>query len=507
MVPFDGASFLIMLSELLATELARLAQTPKMPLHRRLYEALRKAILQGLLAPDERLPSSRDLVQDLGLSRNTVMAALNQLTLEGYLVSRVGSGTYVNAQVPQRASPRLRAVGRASNPQFSERGRGLSSRYCASTLEVQPFTPGQADFSAFPLPLWQRLQAKHWRMTYPELLDYSGAGGYAPLRRAVANYLQVARSVPVQDEQVLITSGTQESLVLCAQLLADHQDTVWLEDPAYWGAVKAFMATGLALTPIPVDDEGLSTQAASTLPAPKLIYATPSHQYPTGAVMSLARRQALLELARSHSAWVLEDDYDSEFRFDGPPLASLAGLDQDNRVLYMGSFSKVLYPGLKLGYLVVPQHLAVAFKQAHYDLNRPGQMPVQAALAEFIDMGHFASALRKARRSYAQRRQTLLEALQPCLGPQVKLSGAEQGLHLCLRLPGDVDDQALALHIRKLGLLVRPLSAYCLARTDLRGLIIGYGYAPQAAIAHYGPVLANVLSDALSEGSRSMVST
>ncbi len=189
--------------------------------------------------------------------------------------------------------------------------------------------------------------------------------------------------------------------------------------------------------------------AADPTHAPKLIYVTPSHQYPTGAVMSLPRRQQLLAAAQQHGAWVLEDDYDSEYRFSGPPLSSLAGLDTDGRVLYMGTFSKVLYPGIKLGYLVVPKALVEPFRQAHYDLNRPGQMPLQAALAEFIEMGHFSSALRRARQSYAERRQCLLEALAPCLAlgggtDAPRISGAEQGLHLCLHLPRSVDDRALA---------------------------------------------------------------
>ena len=216
--------------------------------------------------------------------------------------------------------------------------------------------------------------------------------------------------------------------------------------------------------------------------------------------MSLARRQQLLALAQKHQAWVLEDDYDSEFRFSGPPMSSLAGLSVDERVLYLGSFSKVLYPGLKLGYLVVPKALAAAFRQAHYDLNRPGQLPLQAALAEFIALGHFASALRKARHSYAQRRQQLLDALQPCLGPQAHISGAEQGLHLCLRLPTTVDDQALALRIAQQGMTVRALSAYCLQRSDAKGLVIGYGYATLEDIAHWGPVLASTVKRALSAG-------
>ena len=481
-----------MLSELLLTEIDRLNLRPKLPLHRQLYEALRRVILDGKLVADERLPSSRDLMQDLHLSRNTVVAALNQLTLEGYLVSRVGSGTFVSPNVPRHSAHR-RHTAPLPDPHLSARGQLISTRFCATELEIQPFTPGIADFSAFPVALWQRLQNKHWRMTYPDMLDYSSAGGYAPLRRAVADYLRVFRSVPLDLDQVIITSGTQESLALCAQLLTDHHDTVWLEDPAYWGAVKAFMATGLRHHAVPVDDQGMAPRASDSATPPQLIYLTPSHQYPTGAVMSLERRHQLLSLARQHKAWILEDDYDSEFRFSGPPISSLAGLDDDGRVLYLGSFSKVLYPGLKLGYLVVPKPLAAAFKRAHYDLNRPGQMPLQAALAEFVDMGHFASALRKARQSYGQRRQCLLAALQPCLGTAATISGAEQGLHLCLRIPGSADDKALAEHLRSVGLLVRPLSSYCVDRRDLKGLVIGYGYAPLNAIAQFGPIMAKVV--------------
>jgi len=486
-----------MLSEFLLTEMSRLADKDNMPLHRQLYEALRRAMLDGKLAAGERLPSSRDLTQDLGLSRNTVVSSLNQLCVEGYLVSRVGSGTYVNENLPKTQTRTRAPSAHAHTADLSQRGVALSSTFCATQLEIQPFTPGIADFSAFPVALWQRLQNKHWRMTYPEMLDYSQSGGYAPLRRAVADYLRVFRSVPLDVEQVIITSGSQQSLELSSQLLADHGDTVWMEDPAYWGAVKAFTAAGLKPQPVKVDEQGMAPAPEDEGVPPRLIYTTPSHQYPTGAVMSLVRRQQILSIARTHKAWILEDDYDSEFRFSGPPLSSLAGLDKEERVLYLGSFSKVLYPGLKLGYLVVPKRLAAAFKQAHYDLNRPGQMPLQAALAEFIELGHFASALRKARASYAKRRQTLLEALQPCLGEQAQITGAEQGLHLCLRMPNSLDDKQLARRIAEHGLTVRPLSAYCLSRTDARGLVIGYGYAALTEIERYGPVLAQLINTEL----------
>ncbi len=493
-----------MLSEFLLAEMSRLGSQDALPLHRQLYEALRRALLDGKLGAGERLPSSRDLAQDLRLSRNTVVAAINQLSVEGYLASRVGSGTYVNDHVPRAAAGRSagqRAGGAALRAaRLSARGEALASRFCATEFEVQPFTPGIADFSAFPLTLWQRLQNKHWRMTYPDMLDYNDSGGYTPLRRAVADYLRVFRSVQLEPDQVVITTGTQQSLELCARLLADHGDTVWVEDPAYWGAVKAFMATGLNPYPVAVDEQGISPGPSDHARPPRLIYVTPSHQYPTGAVMSLARRHQLLATARAHDAWVLEDDYDSEYRFSGPPLSSLEGLDTDGRVFYMGTFSKVLYPGLKLGYLVVPKPLVAAFRQAHYDLNRPGQMPLQAALAEFIEMGHFTSALRRARQSYGERRQRLLEALRPVLGPpgeDPSISGAEQGLHLCLRLPDGVDDRALAQRLAQQGLTARPLSIYCLARTDLTGLVIGYGYAPLAEIERCGPLLAAAVRQAL----------
>ncbi len=483
-----------MISELLLSRITHSRSVGAAPLHRQLHDALRHAIVDGKLAGGDRLPSSRQLCHDLALARNTVITAINQLVVEGYLVTHVGSGTYVHDRFTKGVSRRQPTVADHAAVEFSRRGQVLLTSYCASQLEIYPFTPGLVDFSAFPVALWQRLQNKHWRMTYPDMLDYSYSGGYAPLRKAVADYVRVSRSVPLDVDQVIITSGTQQALELCAQLLCDPLDTVWMEDPAYWGAVKAFHAAGLRLHAVPTDDDGMAPGASDEQAPPRLIYVTPSHQYPTGAVMSLARRHQILGLARRHQAWVIEDDYDSEYRFSGQPLSSLAGLDVNGRVLYSGSFSKVLYPGLKLGYLVVPKRLAAQFKQGHYDLYRPGQMPLQAALAEFIEMGHFSSVLRNARLSYAKRRRCLLDALKPCLGATARVSGAEQGLHLCVHLPGSVDDKALAHRIGGLGLTVRPLSAYCLQRDDIRGLVIGYGFAPLAEIERCGPVLARFLS-------------
>ncbi|TSE25859.1 HTH-type transcriptional regulatory protein GabR [Tepidimonas sediminis] len=492
-----------LLADHLAAELARedgpAGPGSGLPLNRRLAEALRRAIQDGRLGAGDRLPSSRELAADLRLSRNTVVAALEQLAAEGWVRGRVGSGTFV-AEPPAGlgAMPR-RGAPAAALPGLSRRGQRLARTRNAQHLEVQPFTPGAADFSAFPVALWQRLQNRHWRGARPEMLDYTTSGGYGPLRRAVADHLRVARGMRLQPEQVIITSGTQQSLELCARLLADEGDIVWIEDPAYWGAAKALQACGLRLHALPVDAQGWAPPPAPA-PAPRLIYVTPSHQYPTGAVMPLARRRALLAEAARHQAWVLEDDYDSEFRFDGAPIAALAGLDDDGRVCYLGTFSKVLYPGLKLGYLVVPRALVEDFRQAHYDLNRPGQLPLQAALAEFIELGHFASALRRARQAYAARRAQLLQALQPLRAlPGVALQGAAQGLHLCLQLPGQADDAAIAQQLAAEGITVRPLSAYCLARDDLRGLLIGYGYAQPGLIEPCARRLVEVVRQALQQ--------
>jgi GntR family transcriptional regulator/MocR family aminotransferase len=460
---------------------------------------LRTAIVAGRLPASSQLPSSRDLAGELGMSRNTVNRALNQLIIEGYLSSHVGRGTFVNELSSTRTSPQGRSK-TAQASHISTRGQALITQFSASQLEIYPFTPGLVDFSNFPLSLWRRLQDKHWRLSYPDMLDYSYSGGYAPLRKAVADHLRLARGMSPETDQIIITSGTQQSLELCSQLLADLGEIVWVEDPAYWGALKAFMSKGLTIQPIKVDLEGIAPTAPDMNgPPPRLIYVTPSHQYPTGSVMSMARRAELLSIARGSHAWILEDDYDSEFHFHGVPQPPLAELDQDGRVLYMGSFSKVLYPGLKLGYLVVPRNLASAFKQGHYDLNRPGQIPLQAALAEFIEHGHFAKTLYLSRVAHAEKRATLMDSLQPCLKNGVTISGVNQGLHLCVNLPKIVNDVQIAQRLAQKHLTVRPLSAYCFNRKDLRGLVIGYGYAPLTEIKTHGPTLAREISQAILE--------
>ncbi|MES2354273.1 MAG: PLP-dependent aminotransferase family protein [Pseudomonadota bacterium] len=497
-------------SELLSTALGEAEFMRHIPRHRRVYEAIRKAILNQQLPPGSKLPSTRDLARDLSLSRNTILTAFQQLLAEGYVIAQTGSGTFVANTPPdsqlasEHRSTEKRHAGagtlssRAKKPaehilRFSERGIRLTSRPAGRDFEIQPFAPGMADFSIFPFKLWQRLQNRYWRDAHTELLDYGGAGGYLPLRCAVAKYLRVSRSVNLTVDQVLITSGTQQSLNLCAQLLADTGDTAWVEDPCYWGARSVFEACDLRLHSVIVDNEGLSPQAADLQTAPRLIYLTPSHQYPKGVVMSLARRRLMLDIAERKQAWILEDDYDSEFRYAGRPIASLQGLDPYERVVYLGTFSKMLYPGIKIGYMVVPIALQEGFKTALYDLQRPGQMMLQAALSDFMEEGYFGTHIRKLRLLYGQRRELLLKTMQNVLGSAARISSEESGLHLVLELPREIDDVALARTAMEYNMNVRALSTYYLGNSPTRGLVIGYAYVVPEKIIFYGRLLANIV--------------
>lgn len=490
-------------SDLLAGYLSQHDFHPRLPDQRRLYEAAKEAIHKQQLAPGSKLPSSRDLGKNLSVARNTVIAAYEQLTAEGFVTSSRGSGTYV-ADLRELMSHQASAASKEAavpSPPVSRRGEAVSAVAAGPRFEIEPFAPGEADFSGFPTKLWQSLQNRVWRDMHSELLDYGDTGGYLPLRQAITAYLRLSRSVKVTMEQVVVTAGTQQSLDLCAHMLADVGDTVWVEDPGYWAARRVFEASGLALRPVAVDKDGLAPPADETTPSPRLIYVTPSHQYPTGAVMSLARRLELLEFAARQQAWILEDDYDSEFRYTGRPLAALQGLDSDNRVVYMGTFSKVLYPGIKIGYLVLPPALVTPFKNALYDLHRPGQLMVQAALAEFISQGHFATHLRKIRQIYGSRREalhrTLSRHMSARVSAKVTISSEESGLHLVLELPDYVDDVALSKLAAGSGIRVNALSTYYQSTPVRRGLLVGYAYVTLEKIAYYGKLLTTIIESAI----------
>jgi len=368
-------------------------------------------------------------------------------------------------------------------PSLSVRGAQLVQHAGVNDLQWGAFMPGVPDVTHFPSKIWSRLQNKRWRRSRPEMLSYGRGAGYLPLREAIADYLRVVRSVNCSAEQILITTGTHQSIDLAIKLLADVGDSAWVEEPCYWGTRSALESLSVTPVPITVDAEGICLHPGDLRHPPRFICVTPSHQYPLGPVMSLSRRRRLLEYAAAHGAWILEDDYDSEFRYSGRPLASLQGMDTYDRVLYLGSFSKTLFPGLRIGFMVVPAALAPSFATGLSELYRGGQLFTQAILADFMAEGHFASHIRRMRMLYTERLHLLQEAIHGSFGHRIAISGGDAGLHLTLELPADCDDVAISQQAQVQGIIVRPLSRYYMKAANVRrGLILGYACVPHALI-------------------------
>ncbi|AWI54844.1 DNA-binding protein [Aquabacterium olei] len=489
----------------------RLRRDGSEPVYRQLQQLLRQAVISGELPAHTRLPSSRLLAQELGIARNTVIDVYEQLAVEGCVVSRQGSGTVVadlsaeRLPTPTRARS-ARGRGAGAEPgvaagaevadahgaaQLSPRGEALLAAASVSTRQWGAFMPGVPDVTEFPARTWMRLENRRWRHPEPELLSYAPGGGLPRLREALAAHLRTARSVVCEPEQLILTTGSHQSIDLTLRLLASPGEHVWLEDPCYWGLRSSLASLEARIVPVPVDAEGLAWQDGGPHPVPRAILVTPSHQYPLGMVMSLARRQALLAYARTHGSWIIEDDYDSEFRYGTRPLPALQGLDDAGRVIYVGSLSKVLFPGLRLGYLVVPPALAERFALGSAALYREGQAWQQATLADFIEQGHLGSHIRRMRGLYHERRQALLEAIRQHFGDTLAVRGDDAGLHLVLALPDHVDDVALARDALAAGVAVRPLSRYHAdpARAP-RGLLLGYACVRPEAIPPAFAVLA-----------------
>ncbi|OZI19798.1 DNA-binding protein [Bordetella genomosp. 9] len=483
-----------MLSEWLK---AQLAEPSDEPTYRRLARLLQSAILEGRLAPGLRLPASRVLAADLSIARNTAIQVYEQLQVEGYVESRTGSGTYVAdtrppGSLPAATAPLRRPAG--GMRRLSERGRRTIEMASVARTQWGAFMPGVPDVTEFPSRIWSRLQNRIWRHGRQELMTYAPGGGYPPLRRAIASYLRVARAATCAPEQIIVTTGIHQSVDLAIRLLCDVGDEVWVEEPCYWGVRTLLLSSGLKPVPIAVDAEGMNPSARQLGRPPRLIICTPSHQYPLGCVMSLQRRRTLLQYARMHGCWIIEDDYDSEFRYGIGPLASLQGLDQDGQVIYVSSFSKVLFPGMRVGYMVVPEAIAELFAKGIAELYREGQMMAQATLGEFIDEGHLASHIRRMRALYQQRRDTLLETIRDSYGDRFPVLGDDAGLHLVLALPGIRDDGDVARRAAAAGIMVRALSGYYAARRGARqGLILGYACVPQARIPTAFAVLRDVI--------------
>jgi len=474
------------------------------PVNRQLYRLLRQAILDQVLTIDTRLPSSRDLALELSISRNTVLYAYEQLLAEGYVEARSGSGTYVADTVPDTmllpVSKKTTAKMKNSRADLSGRGRELVKHAGAAPRQWGAFVPGVPDVTQFPHQIWNKIQNKVWRKPAVAALTYGHGGGYQPLREAVAEYLIGSRSVAGDASQVVITNGIHQSIDLCLRLLGDPGDIAWVEDPCYWGARNLLSASGIKIRPISVDAEGMCPNSEDLAVVPRFIFITPSHQYPLGMVMSLARRRALLEYARQHQCWIIEDDYDSEFRYGGRPLASLQGMDNDERVIYMGTFSKTMFPGMRLGYMVLPPGLATPFITGMEELHRSGQTPLQATMAEFMQQGHFTSHIRRMRIVYGRRNEILQEAVRKHFDAKEVLTvGTDAGLHLALKFPAGVDDKTIAQDANTLGIAVRPLSSYFHdASSNDTGLVLGYACVEDSHIESAFALLAKAIKNNLS---------
>lgn len=467
------------------------------PVNRQIYQVLREAILSHSLPTGLQLPSSRELASELAMSRNTVTHAYEQLIAEGYLETRAGAGTFIADTVPDQIVDACQnsrsSADQDGHAGLSSRGTHLIRRAGVSPLQWGAFMPGVPDVTQFPNKVWSRLQNKHWRRSRADLLTYDQGGGYLPLREAIAEYLRVARSVNCRTGQIIITTGIHQSIDLAAKLLGEHGDRAWVEEPCYWGTRSVCQSLGIAPVPIPVDGEGMQIPQADASP-PRFIFVTPSHQYPLGTVMSLSRRRLLLEYAAAHKAWIMEDDYDSEFRYGSRPLASLQGLDTHDRVLYMGTFSKTTFPGLRIGFLVVPEALSQAFTTGHSELYRGGQVFMQAILADFMTEGYFASHIRRMRVLYGERLHLLQQAVTRHFGDAIDFSDGDAGLHLALHLPPDCDDVAICNAARAAGIITRPLSGYYMDTASARrGLMLGYACVPNEQIAPAFEILADII--------------
>ncbi len=453
-------------------------------LQRQVYDGLRAAILAGRLRPGSRLPSSRSLAADLAVARNTVTAAFGQLVAEGYAEARVGAGTVVARALPDdltKLAARLAldsgTAPARNRPRISRRGRSLAAaRACCDVTTLRPFQPGWPALDQVPLDLWWRLAMRVGRRLGRDRLGHGDPAGYAPLRQAIAQYVAVSRGVRCTEEQVVVTSGSQQALFVAAQALLDPGDAAWVEDPAYPGTVNALRAAGARLVPIPVDAEGMAVRLADERrPAPRLVAVTPSHQYPLGVTMTLARRLELLRYARRARAWVLEDDYDSEFRYSSRPIPALQGLDQDGRVLYLGTFSKTLFPALRLGYAVLPVDLVPAFTAARSVLDVHSPILEQAVLAEFITAGYFERHLRRMRTLYAERQQVLLEEARRHLAGLLELAPSGAGLQCVGWLGPGLDDRTAARAAATHDVEVTPVSRFALRRPSRPGVLLSFG--------------------------------
>jgi GntR family transcriptional regulator / MocR family aminotransferase len=458
----------------------------KTPLYRQMYDWFRRAIIDGQMRPGQRVPSTRSLSAELKISRIPVLNAYEQLLAEGYFETFVGAGTCVARSIPDDAlSPQtvksrkdLQPRAGSTGPRrVSRRGLELTNAPAQPWFDVSgAFRVSLPALDQFPIGVWSKLVARHSRNPPRGIMAYGDAMGYPPFRQAIAEYLGAVRGVRCESRQILVTTGSQQALQLAAHVLLDPDDRVWMEEPGYLGARQAFVTARAQLIPVRVDHDGM--EVAETIRrgrTARAVYVTPSHQYPMGTTMSATRRMLLLNWAARSGAWIIEDDYDSEYRFGSRPIASLQGLDTDARVIYVGTFSKVMFPALRLGYMVVPQDLVPAFSAARDAADIFSSTLYQAVMTDFIREGHFARHIRRMRMLYMDRRRALIKAIQSHMGDLLEVIGDAAGMHLLALLPPGRNDLQVSRHAAQEHISVMPLSSCCLQPPARGGLILGYG--------------------------------
>jgi GntR family transcriptional regulator/MocR family aminotransferase len=475
------------------------------PLYRRLYEWIRSAILTGELRPGQKLPSTRYLASELKFSRITILCAFQQLSAEGYIESSAGSGTYVAKSIPDQVTrlglgkqPRLINHSRCAGSRRISQLSAKLSPFPTLPFGIEAFRVGLPALDHFPITIWSRLVARRWRQPKKEMLMYGDRMGYRPCREAIAEYVTTVRGVRCDASQVMIVNGSQQGLELSARALLDPGDPVWIEEPGYPGAFQAFGGVTGNLTPVPVDEEGLDVkEGIRRCPKARAAFITPSHQFPLGMTMSAGRRMMLLDWAFRNNSWIVEDDYDSEYDFRKRPIAAVQGLDTNARVIYVGTFSKVLFPSLRVGYLVIPSDLASAFGRVRQASDLSHSTLEQAVLADFIREGHFARHIRRMRMLYLERNQRLVAEIQEQLGGTVEIVSAQAGMHLVCLLPAGVEDTIVWQRAAKAGIASWPLSICYQKKPQRGGLVLGYGGVDQKQTQDGVKRLAAILRDSL----------
>jgi GntR family transcriptional regulator/MocR family aminotransferase len=445
----------------------RPSQEHDAPLYLQLYRRYREAIAAGKLRPGDRVPSVRSLASELSLARGTVEMAYQMLANEGYFLARGAAGTVV--------SPRLGSLAKPSHTKLPVPTVHASPHPQAMASEALPFQLGLPALDAFPRKAWARLAGHSLRALETAAMAYPDPAGYDPLRRAIAAYLGISRGIACSHEQVFVTVGYRGALELVCRTLLQVGDLGWYEDPGYIFARQFLQLAGMCLEPVPVDEEGLNVGMGQQRAAQaRFVVVTPTHQSPMGVALSLPRRLELLEWAKRRQAWIIEDDYDSEFRYHGRPLPALKSLDRDGRVLYTGTFSKVLFPGLRLAYLVVPASQVRKFRETAHHLPGPGSILPQAMVADFMEQGHFGRHLRKMRTLYGARRAYLVDALRQTMGEHLHVQPQAGGIHVLAHLETRQNDKVLTLAAQAEGLAIQALSHWRMRQSLQGGLLMGF---------------------------------